>query len=306
MVVIKLEKINKFLNNNNLNTLKRSYMDACSDKEFQKFIEKIDASDDVLMKYTSLLEEAKEENKNCENCKNILTCKNKVEGFCYQPEVEGNTLQFSYVMCSKKRKLEEEQNYLKNIKYYQMSEEIRKASFKELYRDDTTRTPILKYMMNFMKEYEKGKKEKGLYLTGSFGSGKTYLVAALLNELAKKGYQCVVVYYPEFLRDLKASFKTDYDEKFNHAKKTDLLLIDDIGAESVTNYSRDEVLSPILQYRMEQHLPTFFTSNLTLEELESHLSITSSGADKVKARRILERIKQLSISMELVSKNRRN
>jgi primosomal protein DnaI len=57
---------------------------------------------------------------------------------------------------------------------------------------------------------------------------------------------------------------------------------------------------------MEEHLPTFFTSNLTLQELEKSLSITTGGVDKVKARRIVERIKQLTTNMELISKNRRN
>jgi primosomal protein DnaI len=56
---------------------------------------------------------------------------------------------------------------------------------------------------------------------------------------------------------------------------------------------------------MENHLPTFFTSNLSLDELEISLSITSSGVDKVKARRIIERVKQLTVPLELVSKNRR-
>ena len=107
------------------------------------------------------------------------------------------------------------------------------------------------------------------------------------------------------MRDLKASFNKDYEEKFNYIKKTDLLLLDDIGAENVTSFNRDEVLGPILQYRMEEDLPTFFTSNLTLEELENNLSLTSSGVDKVKARRIIERIKQLTIEIKLVSKNRR-
>ena len=43
-----------------------------------------------------------------------------------------------------------------------------------------------------------------------------------------------------------------------------------------------------------------------LEELEKALSITNSGIEKVKAKRIIERIKQLTISIELISKNRRN
>ena len=83
------------------------------------------------------------------------------------------------------------------------------------------------------------------------------------------------------------------------------MLLDDIGAENCSNWSRDEILGPILQYRMESNLPTFFTSNLTIEELEESLSQTSSGVDKVKARRIIERIKQLTIQEKLVSKNRR-
>ena len=149
---------------------------------------------------------------------------------------------------------------------------------------------------------DKKDKPKGLYLNGSFGSGKTYLIAALFNEMAKKDIRSVLIYYPEFLRSLKSSFNSDYSEKFTYIMKVPLLLLDDVGAEN----TRDEVLGPILQYRMEEHLPTFFTSNLTLQELEKNLSITTGGVDKVKARRIIERIKQLTVNMELISKNRRN
>ena len=83
-------------------------------------------------------------------------------------------------------------------------------------------------------------------------------------------------------------------------------MLDDIGAENVTNWGRDEILGTILQYRMDNHLTTFFTSNLDINELEKHLSITKDNMDMVKARRIIERIKQLTIDMELISKNRRD
>ncbi|MBR6072899.1 MAG: primosomal protein DnaI, partial [Bacilli bacterium] len=79
-----------------------------------------------------------------------------------------------------------------------------------------------------------------------------------------------------------------------------------IGAESVTAWSRDEVLQTILQYRMDEELPTFFTSNLTIDELERHLSETKDNIDKVKARRIIERIKQLTDDIEIISDNRRH
>jgi len=132
------------------------------------------------------------------------------------------------------------------------------------------------------------------------------LIAALFNEMAKKNIRSALIYYPEFLRSLKSSFQTNYIEQFNYIKKVPLLLLDDIGAENGSAWARDEVLGPILQYRMEEHLPTFFTSNLTIEELEMSLAATSTGVDKVKARRIIERIKQLTTNLELISKNRRD
>ena len=132
------------------------------------------------------------------------------------------------------------------------------------------------------------------------------MIAALFNEMAKKEVKSISIYYPEFLRSLKSSFNTDYNEKFNHIKNIPLLLLDDIGAENCSNWSRDEVLGPLLQYRMENHLSTFFTSNLTLKKKKKNLSITTSGVDKVKARRIIERIKQLTVNLELISKNRRD
>lgn len=301
-----MKNINNIVDKSSYNNLKRSYMDACSNKEFYNYVSNLPIEEELLIKYTSTLDEAFLECQNCTKCRGISTCKNKVKGYCFSPEKSGNNITFSYNLCDKKRKEDEKNKYLENVKYYNISSDLQKASFKDLYKDDTARVPILKYINEFIKKYTQKEIVKGLYLNGSFGSGKTYLVSALFNDLAHKGYKCAVVYYPEFIRDLKSSFKTDYEEKFNYIKKVSLLLLDDIGAENVSNYNRDEILGPILQYRMEQNLPTFFTSNLTLEELENNLSITSSGVDKVKARRIIERIKQLTLSIELVSKNRRN
>ena len=56
---------------------------------------------------------------------------------------------------------------------------------------------------------------------------------------------------------------------------------------------------------MNNHLPTFITSNLTINELEMHLAQTKSNIDKVKSRRIIERIKQLTTDMEIITTNYR-
>ena len=286
--------------------LVHSFQDACSNKEFREYLISLNIHDDLLMKYTSTLQDAFEECKNCKKCKSLEQCKNKVLGFLYTPQQEGKIIKFSYEACEKKQEELKRTAYKENLELFDMPKDITEATLKNIYKDDKSRLPIVKYFKEFMDNYDKLEKPKGIYLTGSFGSGKTYLIAALFNEMAKKGIRSVLIYYPEFLRSLKASFQTNYDEQFNYIKKVPLLLLDDIGAENCSNWSRDEVLGPILQYRMENHLPTFFTSNLTLEELENSLAMTSNGVDKVKARRIVERIKQLTVSLELISKNRRN
>lgn len=300
-----MKKINSVIDKEDHIGLIHSYQDACSNKEFKDYVDHLPIEEEILMKYTSSLEDAYKEFENCKNCKGLKYCKNSVKGYCYTPEKDQNIINFSYVACKYQQKKLKEDAYKENLDLFDMPEEIAEASLKKIYTDDKSRVPIIKYFKEFMEKYQKKESPKGLYLTGSFGSGKTYLIAALLNEMAKKGTRSAMVYYPEFLRSLKASFQTDYEERFNYIKTVPILLLDDIGAENESNWSRDEVLGPILQYRMQSHLPTFFTSNLTIEELESSLSITSSGVDKVKARRIIERMKQLTIPMELIGKNRR-
>ena len=302
-----MKNINNVVENkSNELDLIHSYQDACSNKEFKIYLDSLGIEEEILMKYTSSLEDSYIDYMNCRNCKSLACCKNKVEGYRYTPEKEKNIIKFSYTACKWNLLALKENAYKENLELFDMPIEIKEATLKEVYTDDKSRVPIIRYFKEFMDKYQKKENPKGLYLTGSFGSGKTYLIAALLNEMAKKKTHCALVYYPEFLRSLKSSFQTDYSEKFDFIKKSPVLLLDDIGAENESNWSRDEVLGPILQYRMQNHLPTFFTSNLTLDELEASLATTSSGVDKVKARRIIERIKQLTITMELIGKNRRN
>lgn len=301
-----MNNIENILYKTDEHSLTQHFYDACSNKEFRKYVDKLNACDELLMKYTSSLEDSFLECLNCQKCRGLDCCKNSEKGFVYTPAVYKNSLVFSYVICKYKQEELKRNSYKDNLSLFEMPKDIQDATFKNIYKNDNKRIPIVKYFREFIDKYNNGERPKGVYLTGSFGSGKTYLIAALFNEMAKKGIKSVLIYYPEFLRSLKAAFNSDYEEKFNYIRKIPLLLLDDIGAENCSNWSRDEILGPILQYRMDNHLPTFFTSNLSLEELEKSLAITSSGVDKLKARRIIERIKQLTITLELISENRRD
>ncbi len=291
------------------NLLKVNFAKALKNPDFEAFVSKLELNSDILMKYTSRLEEALTEYSNCKNCKALVSCKNNIKGFCLTPIKGEDNLSFSYIKCEYKKKLDLKQEYLKNVYFYEVPPIMKSASFKNIYKDDKKRLEIIKKIKEFYDNYKASKESKGIYLNGNFGSGKSYLIAALFNELAKLNYQSAIIYFPEFLRKLKSGFGhggDEYNELFESIKKVPLLLIDDIGAEKLTDWARDEILGSILQYRMDFKLPTFFTSNLTVQELETHLQITTSASDKIKARRIIERIKFLADEITLIGINRRS
>lgn len=287
-------------------SLKSDYAVAVKDDNFKKLINTLKIKEEIAIKYTSKLERSVSELGKCAKCKSLLACQNRVTGMVYYPKVmDDGSLEFNYVACKYKKKDLEEKAEITSS-FFEMPYDIKRAKMSNI-EVETKRAKIIKWLKKFYDSYQKGEKLKGLYLYGNFGSGKTYLISALLNELSKLNYSVVIIYYPELIRSIKESFSSgeDFYERMGAIKKCDLLLLDDIGAESVTSWNRDEILGTILQYRMDNKLATFFTSNLSLEDLESHLVIKDNAEEKIKARRIMERIKQLSEYMELFGENRR-
>ncbi len=279
-------------------SLEVNFDKALGNKYFDKICKSIDLPNDILMKYTSSLMDASREFENCTKCKGLKDCPNMVKGHLMKASKNNNGVIFSYVEC----KYKEKEKYKENVVCFDTPLMIKEASIDKIYTDDKTRVAIVKKMKEFKDSYLKNEKIKGIYLYGSFGSGKSYLISALLNELAKNGVKSVIIHVPELLRQIKDSFDKDYSDIYDQVMNVPLLLLDDIGAEYLTAWARDEVLEPILDYRMNQCLPTFFTSNYDINDLEKHFVV---NGDKLKAKRIIERIKQLSTSIELVGKNRR-
>ena len=305
-----MKKINNFIKQreNNLREIFQTKMNKLS---FRELIDNLDIKQDKLYKHTSSLENSSMEFENCMTCKGLNYCKNELNGYCNLPEVDGEDITFTYKVCKYKKRELEKNKYKQNLNLFDMPKTLKEAKIKDIYTDDVSRADAIKYILNFLKNYKKDDSIKGMYLHGNFGCGKTYLIATLFNELAKKGEKSAIIYFPEFLRSLKVSMlsreqeEISFGDKYEYVKRIPFLLIDDLGAENVTSWGRDEILGTLLQYRMTEELPTFFTSNLTIEELESHLAISSKKEEKVKARRIIERIKSLTVDIEIIGKSRR-
>ena len=279
------------------NSLKDNYIRACRNLEFQKLVASLELTDKEAMNYTSKLEEYLQEESNCKNCHGLYECQNKIRGYTNYPQKYNNHLMFSTEACYFKL-----QEFKKIKASINATKELETSSLKTIDTTDKNRYILIKWVTNFIKEYDYGKNMKGLYLHGNFGCGKTYILSACFNEMQKRGFKTKIVYLPDLLRTIKGDFEA-MNDIMDELCRVDLLLIDDIGAEKVTDWGRDEILGTILQSRMNEHKTTFFTSNFTIKELEEHLS--NKGIDKVKANRIIERIKQLTLDMEMLGANMR-
>ena len=278
-------------------SLKDNYIRACRNPEFQKLVASLELTAKQAMNYTSKLEEYLQEENNCKNCHGLYECKNKIRGYTNYPQKYNNHLMFSTEACYFKS-----QEFKKIKQSTTALQELETSSLKTIDTSDKNRYKLIKWVTNFIKEYDYGKNIKGLYLHGNFGCGKTYILSACFNEMKKRGFRTKIVYLPDLLRIIKGDFEA-MNDIMDELCNIDILLIDDIGAEKVTDWGRDEILGTILQSRMNEHKTTFFTSNFTIKELEEHLS--NKGVDKVKANRIVERIKQLTIDMEMLGANMR-
>ena len=76
-------------------------------------------------------------------------------------------------------------------------------------------------------------------------------------------------------------------------KEVDVLVLDNLGDEKISEWTRDDIISGILDYRIKNDLLTYITSSYTLEELSSlyEVSKTNSDVGKIKANKFIEKIK---------------
>lgn len=150
-----------------------------------------------------------------------------------------------------------------------------------------------------------GKRNKGLYIYGTMGVGKTYLCIALANSLVCKNYKVAFIKTNSFVTKMSNYIQVDseyYDNIVSKISKCDYLFLDDIGSEIVTQFSRDRLLMSILDYRMENKLCTIFTSNCDKNYL---LKYYSNNSNSMNAKRLLERIDILSEDFCLEGANKR-
>ncbi|WP_342581820.1 primosomal protein DnaI [Ureibacillus sp. FSL W7-1570] len=279
--------------------------------DVQKFLAEHDdvVNKEMVERSLAKLYEYISQSSECCNCGSTEQCTNYLKGFIPKLYISQNMIDVEYERCKQKIIEDERREIESMISSMYMPKDVLSATLQDLLIDDESRVIIANYAADFINHYKKTGElpKKGFYLYGEFGVGKSFVLGAIANELASLRVPSVLVFVPEFLRELKNSIQNQtLQEKIDFVKQAPVLMLDDIGSESLSSWARDEILGPILHYRMSEQLPTFITSNFNYKQLELHLAETSRGeVDVVKAARIMERIKAVTIPIEMTGENRR-
>jgi len=240
----------------------------------------------------------------CANCEGLKYCRSQSDGYTLQLN---ESLDEMLVPC---HYLEERLQKTEHRKNYLLCDLNEKALENDIYKIDlTNESNNYRQIVSMIKQWlEEGIVDKGLYFHGGLGVGKTYLASCISNFYARKGSKVAFVNMPKLASDLRNNLR-EYDyvnSRLSRMRKADLLVLDDIGAENITDWIRDDILFTVLDYRMENEKLTVFTSNSDLEALKRRMMTSSTSEDEVKALRIIERIRALSTVVRITGTSRRS
>ena len=209
-----------------------------------------------------------EPNFECKNCKDtgfvqkagkseICSClKQKIYNIAYNKSNIGN--------------LEFENFNTFNIRFFSDKEN------KEKYKSDISPRENMNLLkekaINFIKNFD-DPQEKNLIFIGGTGLGKTFLTNCIANELLKEGktvlYQTAPIMFDQIF-DEKYGKTTDFDGLEKNILNCDLLIIDDLGTEKVSDNKIEELFNIINTRLLNQNhkiTKTIISTNLTAPEL---------------------------------------
>ena len=128
------------------------------------------------------------------------------------------------------------------------------------------------------------KPENWLLLTGTYGCGKTHLAAAIANRCLSEGKPVLFLNTPDLLDYLRAAFSpasgTTYNERFEEIRAVPILILDDLGTESPTNWATEK-LYQIINHRFNARLPTVVTTNKDIKDMDPRVGSRLSDVDLV-------------------------
>lgn len=103
---------------------------------------------------------------------------------------------------------------------------------------------------------------KGIYISGSVGTGKSYLASMIANEMADKGYSI----YMGRINDAIDAFNDFNDKDLSNKIKAhyfNLIILDDLGSSRTTDYQVERLYN-LIDTIYNSEIPLIVTTNIPI------------------------------------------
>lgn len=132
--------------------------------------------------------------------------------------------------------------------------------------------------------------QQGLLIYGPNGTGKSFSVAALCNELIDTGHEVKFTTFARIDQELGSGTRADRKTYIDSLNEYALLVLDDLGAERGSEYMQELIFS-VIDSRYSSGKPMIITTNLSMHDLKNPQTAQQS--------RIYDRILQVCYPIEM-------
>lgn len=270
--------------------------------EVQRFLHENHADPLLVEKNSALFEQWLREQERCAKCQGLEFCSSKIRGQSRLLKCEeGQYLSEMYQTCRYQNEQNQKRSNRQNFRFSHMRPEQYEVSLKDLGSAGGRYTKPAAYV----DALEASVNGTGLFLYGQAGTGKSTLMMAMANTMAaprRSGRKTAYVKMPLLIQELKNCISSEPERIeyiLNILYRVDVLFIDDLGNEKISQWSRDEILFPLLEERLSAGRMTCFASNSSLEDLQRGYAQTGGPFSDRAAERLVDRIRALARPVEM-------
>ncbi|MGN1295697.1 MAG: hypothetical protein ACI4U5_04750 [Bacilli bacterium] len=256
-----------------------------NDEEMQTFIALNHIKEETVDKCLSKFIKVLDDRQICASCQGISHCK-RGKGH-YQLDLQYDEAYDTIENTIKPCKYEENRIKIKkNFLNAEFDESFLDYSLKECLRTfGQERKELILSLNNSYKNLKENMYEKSYFITGDPEVGKTFILVQFAQAIASSNLGKVSfinsMSYFDMLNKAIYNEKEYFLSLFEKIKNVEFLFIDDFGNEYKSPYIFENIIYPLLSYRLQRKLHTSFTSQFTLDEIKEMYTFSKSIKIKV-------------------------
>lgn len=280
-----MEKLNLKFSDSNVDEI---VLNIKSNPLAKQVISQLHLTDEEIKNNYELINNFLSNNKSCINCSGMKNCNHFTKGHRYGlKRDDDNDLTDYFTICDYYKDYYVRKN---NLIYTTFNQDNILDECQKRFILDNPQLLGLEYIKKII-QIQNNDNVSGVYLKVSNSKIRLKIIQSLAYNLLLN-HKVSIVKFSDLLKNIKSEFKTSGNETYNLLLDSEILIIDGLGNEAITTWSRDEILLSLLDNRLQNDKVTILCSEFSIEDLRKIYKIGYN--DDVKANQLVEKIKDIN------------